>query len=37
LAASGLRSPLHRARDILVAVPVLLIWQLIEARRAARA
>jgi glycosyltransferase 2 family protein len=29
-------SLLRRARDILVAVPVLLIWQLIETRRAAR-
>jgi len=30
-------SLLRRARDILVAVPVLLIWQLLETRRAARA
>jgi glycosyltransferase 2 family protein len=30
-------SLLRRARDILVAVPVLLVWQLIETRRAARA
>ncbi|HVW74598.1 MAG TPA: lysylphosphatidylglycerol synthase domain-containing protein [Rhizomicrobium sp.] len=30
-------SLLRRARDILVAVPVLLLWQFIEARRAARA
>jgi len=29
-------SLLRRARDILVAVPVLLIWQFIEGRRAAR-
>ena len=29
-------SLLRRARDITVAVPVLLIWQLVEARRAAR-
>jgi len=29
-------SLLRRARDILVAVPVLLVWQLLEARRAAR-
>ena len=29
-------SLLRRARDILVAVPVLLVWQLIETRRAAR-
>ena len=29
-------SLLRRARDIVVAVPVLLIWQLIEGRRAAR-
>jgi glycosyltransferase 2 family protein len=29
-------SLLRRARDIMVAVPVLLIWQLIETRRAAR-
>ena len=29
-------SLLRRARDILVAVPVLLIWQLLETRRAAR-
>ena len=29
-------SLLRRARDILVAVPVLLLWQLIETRRAAR-
>src|SRR5579863_5226055 len=29
-------SLLRRARDILVAVPVLLIWQLVETRRAAR-
>ena len=27
---------LRRARDILAGVPVLLIWQLIETRRAAR-
>ena len=30
-------SLLRRARDIVVAVPVLLVWQLIEGRRAARA
>ena len=30
-------SLLRRARDILVAVPVLLIWQFVEGRRAARA
>jgi len=30
-------SLLRRARDILVAVPVLLLWQMIEGRRAARA
>jgi hypothetical protein len=29
-------SLLRRARDIVVAVPVLLIWQLIEGRRAAQ-
>jgi len=29
-------SLLRRARDILVALPVLLVWQLIEGRRAAR-
>jgi putative membrane protein len=30
-------SLLRRARDILVAVPVLLLWQLLEGRRASRA
>jgi putative membrane protein len=30
-------SLLRRARDIVVAVPVLLLWQMIEGRRAARA
>jgi putative membrane protein len=30
-------SLLRRARDILVAIPVLLLWQFIESRRAARA
>jgi glycosyltransferase 2 family protein len=30
-------SLLRRARDIVVAVPVLLLWQLLEGRRAARA
>jgi glycosyltransferase 2 family protein len=28
---------LRRARDIVVAVPVLLLWQMVEGRRAARA
>jgi len=30
-------SLLRRARDLVIAVPVLLLWQIIETRRAARA
>jgi hypothetical protein len=29
-------SLLRRARDVVVAVPVLLAWQVVEARRAAK-